>query len=80
MIGRIIHEFFKVGGLSMESEKESKKIAKVKSYQFISVLDKMIVKDLMATLLAVLSVIVIIIVSRKFIKVLVKAIEGGISN
>lgn len=37
-------------------------------------------KDLMKTVLAVLSVIVIIIVSRKFIKVLAKAIEGGISN
>ncbi len=36
--------------------------------------------DLIKTVLAVLSVIVIIIVSRKFIKVLVKAIEGSISN
>lgn len=47
---------------------------------FVSVLDKMIVKDLMKTVLAVLSVIVIIIVSRKFIKVLAKAIEGNIGN
>ncbi len=36
--------------------------------------------DLLKTLLAVLSVIVIIIVSRKFIKVLAKAIEGNIAN
>ncbi|KAF3978504.1 MAG: LPS export ABC transporter permease LptF [Methylococcales symbiont of Iophon sp. n. MRB-2018] len=40
----------------------------------------MIMVDLMRTLLAVLSVIVIIIVSRKFIKVLAKAIEGNITN
>ena len=53
---------------------------KVKSYQLFSVLDKMIIKDLTKTLLAVLSVIVVIIVSRKFIKVLAKAIEGNISN
>lgn len=53
---------------------------KVKSYRFISVLDKMIMHDLLKTVLAVLSVIVVIIVSRKFIKVLAKAIEGSISN
>lgn len=40
----------------------------------------MIVTDLMKTVFAVLSVIVIIIVSRKFIKVLAKAIEGNIGN
>ncbi|KAF3982220.1 MAG: LPS export ABC transporter permease LptF [Methylococcales symbiont of Hymedesmia sp. n. MRB-2018] len=40
----------------------------------------MIMVDLMRTLLAVLSVIVIIIVSRKFIKVLAEAIEGNIAN
>lgn len=40
----------------------------------------MIMKDLLKTLITVLSVIVIIIVSRKFIKVLSHAIEGGISN
>lgn len=53
---------------------------KIKSYRFISVLDKMIMQDLLKTAFAVLSVIVVIIVSRKFIKVLAKAIEGGISN
>jgi len=61
------------------SIKEQKK-QKVKSYGLISVLDKMIVADLFKTVFAVLSVIVIIIVSRKFIKVLGKAIEGSISN
>lgn len=52
----------------------------VKSYRFVSVLEKMIVLDLFKTLLGVLTVLVVIIVSRKFIKVLVQAIEGGISN
>ncbi|MGR9114835.1 MAG: LPS export ABC transporter permease LptF [Gammaproteobacteria bacterium] len=46
----------------------------------ISVLDKMIVADLARTVVAVLSVVVVIIVSRKFIKILEKAIEGAISN
>ncbi|MFW5444524.1 MAG: LPS export ABC transporter permease LptF [Methylococcaceae bacterium] len=59
---------------------ESQKINKTKSYRLVSVLDKMIMKDLLKTVLAVLSVIVVIIVSRKFIKVLAKAIEGNISN
>lgn len=58
----------------------SKEIEKVRSYRFISVLDRLIMIDLLKTLLAVLSVIVIIIVSRKFIKVLAKAIEGNIAN
>ncbi len=46
----------------------------------ITVLDKMIMRDLIKTLLAVLTVIVVIIVSRKFIKILDKAIEGQVSN
>ena len=53
---------------------------KVKSFRFFSVLDKMITQDLLKTVTAVLSVIVVIIVSRKFIKILAKAIEGNISN
>lgn len=53
---------------------------KIKCYRFFSVLDKMIITDLTKTLLAVLSVIVVILVSRQFIKVLAKAIEGSISN
>jgi lipopolysaccharide export system permease protein len=46
----------------------------------ITVLDKMIMRDLIKTLLAVLAVIVVIIVSRKFIRILDKAIEGQVSN
>lgn len=46
----------------------------------ITVLDKMIMRDLVKTLLAVLTVIVVIIVSRKFIRILDKAIEGQVSN
>ena len=38
--------------------------------QMITVLDKMIAQDLLKTLLSVWSVIVVIIVSRKFIKIL----------
>lgn len=44
------------------------------------VLDKMIVLDLLKTWSAVLLVVVIIIVSRKFIKVLAKVNEGSIAN
>ncbi len=48
--------------------------------QLITVLDKMIALDLLKTLLAVWSVIVVIIVSRQFIRVLDKAVEGQVSN
>ena len=48
--------------------------------KLVTVLDKMIVQDLLKTLLAVLSVIVIIIVSRKFIRILDEAIAGQVSN
>ena len=65
-----------MGRLSIESKKK----VKVRCYRFISVLDKMIAFDLLKTVTAVLSVLVIIIVSRKFIKVLAQAIEGNISN
>lgn len=47
---------------------------------FISILDKMIAQDLLKTLSSVLTVIVVIIVSRKFIRILDKAIEGQVSN
>ncbi|MDD5322940.1 MAG: LptF/LptG family permease, partial [Methylococcales bacterium] len=40
----------------------------------------MIAQDLLKTLMAVLTVIVVIIVSRKFIKILDRAIEGQIST
>lgn len=46
----------------------------------ITVLDRMIAQDLLRTLLSVWTVIVVIIVSRKFIKILDKAVEGHISN
>ncbi len=46
----------------------------------ISVLDRMIVQDLVKTLLSVWSVIVVIIVSREFVRVLDKAIEGRVSS
>ena len=46
----------------------------------ISILDKMVATDLLQTLVAVWSVIVVIIVSRKFISVLAQAVEGQISS
>jgi len=46
----------------------------------ITILDKMIAQDLLKTLLAVLSVMVVIIVSQGFIRILDKAIQGLISN
>ena len=48
--------------------------------KLITILDKMIFKDLLKTLLSVLTVLVIIIVSRKFIKILDEAIAGQVSN
>lgn len=48
--------------------------------RLITVLDKMLVSDLSKTFISVLSVIVIILVSRKFIGILTKAVEGKISN
>jgi lipopolysaccharide export system permease protein len=53
---------------------------KVGRRQLVTVLDKMIVQDLLKTLLAVLTVIVVIIVSRKFIRILDQAIAGQVSN
>lgn len=48
--------------------------------RLFTVLDKMIVVDLLKTVSAILLVLVIIIVSQKFIKVLAQAIEGNIAN
>lgn len=48
--------------------------------KLITVLDKMIALDLLRTLLAVWSVIVVIIVSRQFIRILNQAVEGQVSN
>jgi lipopolysaccharide export system permease protein len=53
---------------------------KTKRRKIITVLDKMIALDLLKTLMAVLSVLVVIIVSQGFIRVLDKAVEGLISN
>ncbi len=47
---------------------------------WVTVLDKMIATDLLKTLFSVWSVIVVIVVSRKFIKILDKAVEGHVSN
>jgi len=49
-------------------------------FRLLTVLDKMIIKELFHTVSAVLVVLVVIIVSRKFIKVLAQAIEGNIAN
>lgn len=46
----------------------------------ITVLDKMIITDLVKTLLSVWMVIVVILVSRKFITILDKAVNGQVSN
>lgn len=51
-----------------------------RQFRLLTVLDKMIMADLLKTVLSVLTVLVLIIVSRKFIKVLAQAIEGNISN
>lgn len=65
-----------MGRLSNVLEKSQQQ----RCYRFISVLDKMIAIDLIKAVGAILSVIVIIIVSRKFIKVLAKAVDGTIAN
>jgi len=49
-------------------------------FRLVTVLDRMIIKDLFKTVCAVLAVLVVIIVSRKFIKVLAQAIEGNIAT
>lgn len=51
-----------------------------KPFRLITVLDKMIIKDLFKTVVSVLTVLVVIIVSRKFIKILAQAIEGNIAT
>lgn len=49
-------------------------------FRLFTVLDKMITADLIKTVAAVLTVLVFIIVSQKFIRVLAQAIEGSVSN
>ncbi|MEQ1635645.1 MAG: LPS export ABC transporter permease LptF [Methylococcales bacterium] len=54
-------------------------VGKTRAFYAIRVLDKMIASDLLKTLGAVLSVIVIIIASRKFISVLKMAVSGQLA-
>ena len=46
----------------------------------VTVLDRMIAQDLLRTFLSVWTVVVVIIVSQKFVRILESAIEGHISN
>lgn len=48
--------------------------------RFLAVLDRMIASDLFRTAFAILLVLVVIIVSQKFIKILSQAIEGNVAN
>lgn len=61
-------------------EASSTKGYKTRRGPWVTILDKMIAQDLLKTLLAVLSVLVVIIVSQGFIRILDKAIQGLISN
>ena len=49
-------------------------------FRLWSVLDRMIAKDLLLSFSSILTVLVMIIVSQKFIRVLSQAIEGNIAN
>ena len=48
--------------------------------RFLSVMDRMIISDLLKTIFSVLLVLVVIIVSRNFIKILKMAVDGLIST
>ncbi len=61
-------------------EAELPKGYKKERRHLIRVLDKLIIQDLLKTMLSVLMVIVVIIVSRKFIRILDDAIAGQVSN
>ncbi len=50
------------------------------SIHWFPVMDRMIMKDLLKTIISVLMVLVVIIVSRNFIGILKMAVEGSISN
>ncbi len=56
------------------------KTLKIRRTFTLTVLDRLIALDLLKTLLSVWSVIVVIIVSREFIRVLDKAIQGRVSS
>lgn len=51
-----------------------------KQWRLVTILDRMIVQDLFATWLTVLSVVAVIIVSQKFVRILDKAVDGQISE
>ncbi|HHZ69253.1 MAG TPA: LPS export ABC transporter permease LptF [Methylococcaceae bacterium] len=55
-------------------------LTRTKRRRLLTVLDKMVAWELFKTALSVLTVIVIILVSKKFVKVLSQAIEGQISS
>ncbi len=55
-------------------------ILELRRFYKLTVLDKLIAQELLKTLLSVWSVIVVIIVSREFIRVLDKAIQGRVSS
>ncbi|MEI6144977.1 MAG: LPS export ABC transporter permease LptF [Methylococcales bacterium] len=61
-------------------KKDGAKVHKKSSRQWITIFDKMVFQDLLKTFLAGLSVLVVIIVSRLFIRVLDQAISGQVSN
>ena len=60
--------------------KEGAKARKNTARPWITVIDKMVAQDLLKTFLAGLSVLVVIIVSRQFVRILDQAISGQVSN
>lgn len=52
----------------------------MRHFRFLSVMDRMIMSDLLKTIFSVLVVLVVIIVSRNFIKILKMAVDGIIST
>ena len=52
----------------------------MRNIRFLSVMDRMIISDLLRTIFSVLLVLVVIIVSRNFIKILKMAVDGVIST
>jgi len=52
----------------------------MRNFRFLSVMDRMMMSDLLKTIFSVLLVLVVIIVSRNFIKILKMAVDGLIST
>ena len=61
-------------------KKEGANAHKKTARPWITVLDKMVAQDLLKTFLSGLSVLVVIIVSRQFVRILDQAISGQVSN